>query len=358
MKKALFFLLLALFVVPAVAKASYDPVQRGSTTLKLDPAFRSLLNANGIKLRATGGARLHAGKITFPVSGGLLDPVASRGIVEHEGSLLFISGAKRLPLRGLILKTTQAHSPLAAKFGGGKLKIAAKARLATKRAGFGLRADVTAMTLSAKVATRLAKKLRLRGVFHPGQPLGRAITVVQPATIAILGSGRATFAPDPAFMGKLNELFVSLNPIAPAEIAPGPLYSLPILGGELAPDGTSGSLTLGGSLEFLQLGAGQVFWTEPYADLGNHLASAEVEIRPSPPYPGKQGRVSILGSGATASVTSDPVQRQITVTGQALTLTDATAAAFNEAFGAPQGKPAAFRAGDVAGTLSFTAQGQ
>jgi hypothetical protein len=350
---------LALLVATPAAGATYDPVGGGATTLKLDPSFRTLLAENGVKLAVKGGVRIKGARVNFPISGGQLDPLAARGTVDHPGSLVFVAGKRKLPLRALVLKPAQASSPLSAKFGGGQLKIASSARLSSRRAGFGLRADVHRMELSAKVATRLGKKLRLRGVFHEGQALGSAVTDAQPASVAILPSGRATLVPDPAFLAKLNELFVSLNPVSPAELAPGPQLTFPIAaGGSLAPDASAGILKLGGAVEFLQLGGGQIFWAEPVFDLGTDLGAAEVDFQPSPPYPGKLGPVPILGLGAPAAAASEPTPRRISIGGAPLALTAETGAAFNQAFGKPQGRDDAFHSGEMLGALSFTAQAQ
>ena len=54
----------------------------------------------------------------------------------------------------------------------------------------------------------------------------------------------------------------------PAEHA-GPTYTFPIATeGQIAPHGDSGTLRTAGSLEFLRLGAGQIFWNELWLDLG------------------------------------------------------------------------------------------
>jgi len=351
-------LLVALALVGAVpAEASYDPIAGGATKLTLDKRFAAQLRDHHVKLVAQAPLRIRGRTLIFPVSSGLLDPVAARGTVEHEGTLVFQVGPHKLPLRGLILKTTQANSPLAAKFGGGKLKLASSARLRSARAGFGLRSTVAAMRLSQKVAVRLDKKLHLRGVFEEGEPFGSSVTDAQPATTAILPAGRVSLAPAPGFLAKLRELFVSLNPVAPAELAPGPVLSLPVFGGNLAPDAATGALTTEGALEFLQLGGGQIFWQAPTLDFGLRVAGAEVNIQPSPPYPGKLGPIGILGLGSWAA-TSEPAARRISVADATLTMQPETAAAFNEAFARPQGKQDVFGAGEAVGSVSFTAQGQ
>lgn len=118
--------------------------------------------------------------------------------------------------------------------------------------------------------------------------------------------------------------------------------------------GTEGTLRTGGQVEFLQLGANQVFHNEYWLDLATRSDSAEVDIEPIPAFPGKLGRVGVLDLGQ-ASVTSDPNTRTISVSSGPLTLTAATAQGFNEAFA--EGK-AAFSAGEALGAVSFTAQGQ
>jgi hypothetical protein len=173
--------------------------------------------------------------------------------------------------------------------------------------------------------------------------------------VALLPQGQGTLIPDPAFLAKLKALFVSLNPISPAELQPGPVLKFPIaVGGQIAPDASEGTLRLGGAIELLQLGAGQVFHKEYWLDLGARSTSAEVDIEPTPAFPGKLGRIGVFDLGAGV-VSSDPKSRTISLTGAPLALGAATAQSFNEAFAA--GKPT-FAAGEAFGVLSFAAVGQ
>jgi hypothetical protein len=247
--------LLVLLLTAPSAFARYDPIASGTTTLAFAKPFSALLRANGVKLKATGGASFKAGVATFPVSGGKLEPVAVVGSVEHEGALIFHAGGHSLPLKSLSLKTSQAHSPLTAKFGGGQLKIATGATLTSRRSGFGVAATVSQIRLSAKLAERLDKKLGLRGVFTAGQLFGSSSTEIQPATVEISEAGKASLELAPGFEAKLASLFVAANPIFPAE-HPGP-FTLPISGGQLAPDASAGTLQSAGGLELLQIGGGQ-----------------------------------------------------------------------------------------------------
>lgn len=335
------------------AEAINDPLGSGTTRLVLDKRFARFLKQDGIELGTKAGARRGGGVLLLPVSGGSLDPTIGRGEIENAGSLVFQNGRRRLPLRAVRVKTKR--TPLIAKVGGSQLKVATAARIDSSREGFGTAFTAEGLKLSAKVATRLNKKLRPALPFAPGQPLGKLLSRVQPQTIAILAGGTATISIDPAFLAKLDAHFVSLNPIAPAQRSPGPIFSFPIIaGGRLSPDALAGTLHSAGALEFLQLGSGQVFWTEPWFDLDLHQTLAEADVEPTPTYPGKLGQVPVLDLGA-GSTAADPNARTIALGGAPLSLPAAVAAYFNQAFA--EGKPD-FEPGEPVGSLAFTAQAQ
>ena len=104
------------------------------------------------------------------------------------------------------------------------------------------------MELTAKVATRLNKKLRTGKAFSEGQAIGVVSSKVQPQRVAILEQGQGTITPDPQILAKFKALFVSLNPISPAELQPGPVLKFPIaVGGQIAPDASEGTSESGSS---------------------------------------------------------------------------------------------------------------
>lgn len=343
--------LLSLLVLAPAAHATSDPIAGGPTKLTLDKSFLSLLKQHGVKLSAIKPAALKGKTATFPASGGTLDPTTGQGTIELEGGLKLQAANKHLPIDHLMVKTKR--TPLFAKVGGGQLKLASAAKIAATRQGFDSKFSAQKLELTAKLAVRLNKRLKLKDAFTEGQLLGTLVSKTEPATVTVLPQGRATLAFDSAMLAKLNGLFVAINPISPAE-RPGPFTFPIILNGQIAPDASAGTLHTGGSLEFLQLGGGQIFWHELWLDLGARVDTGEANIQPSPPYAGKTDRIPLLGLGA-ATVSSEPKARTVTVTGAPLTLQAATAATFNEAF--DQGKDT-FHAGELLGTLSFTAQGQ
>ena len=337
----------------APAVADYDPVGGGQTRLAIDRGFRALLAEHEVKLIAVGPAVRRGSAYTLPPSGGQLDPIKAKGVVEQGGELVFQRGARRVPLRKIELKTKSA--PFVAKVGGSQLKVATSSKLSFERRGFGIRISARDLRLTEKFATRLGKKLRLHGVFEQGLLVGSIRSDAQPETLAILDRGRATIALDPSMVAKLNSIFVSINPIFPTELSPGNVFSFPIIrDGVLSPDASIGTLRTGGAIEFLQQGAGQVFLTEFWFDMGARTGFAEVEIQPTPTFKGKLGQLPAAAIAA-GSVSASPGARTIAVAGAPLTLSAQTAAAFNEGFA--EGK-ATFSAGEPFGTLSFTAQTQ
>jgi hypothetical protein len=355
--KILALALLALLSFVPAAQATYNPVSSGATKLTLAKPFLALLKQNGVKLSGTGGATLKAGTATFPVSGGEFDPTSSNGFIEHAGALFFKAGKQKVPLTSLQLKTTQKHAPFSAKFGGGQLKIASTAKLTVIREGFGDKVKVSTLKLSSKVATRLNKKLRLKNVFEAGQPIGTTITKANPQTVAVAESGKASFVFDPATAAKLQSLFVAINPIFAAE-HPGP-FTLPIFTGTISPTATEGTIQTLGSIELIQQGGGQVFLREAWVELTAGAYTVELELTPSPPYGGKQGRVPVgTLSLAGAAVSADPSARTVGVANAGVTMSANLAAAFNDAFAKPQGKTDVFHAGEPLGSISFTAQAQ
>jgi hypothetical protein len=338
------------------ALASYDPAGSGATRLTFDKSFLAAMKRSGVVITATRPAKLVRGSVSFPVSGGKVDPTTGRGSVDHEGAVVFAAGKRRIPVRDLQLKTTQRGSPLSARVGGSQLKLGAARDLAFGRAGFGARATVSGLALSSKLATRLGKKLRLKSVFREGLPLGRSTTVAQPETIAVLGKNAAALTLDPGLEDKLRSLFVAVNPIFPAEHV-GAAFTIPLTGGAISADGSVGTIQTAGALEFIQLGGGQVFWQDAAFQLANHIASAELNVQPSPPYVGKVEGAPFAGLTLPSAPVANPGPRTVTVANAVLTLDASTAATFNEVFAKPQDRDAVFAAGETLGAVSFTAQG-
>jgi hypothetical protein len=344
--------LIVFLCLGSIAQAKNDPLGSGKTKLTLDKSFLSFLAQNDLKLKAKLGAKRQAKTITLPIVGGTMDLAEGEGEIQEEGTIVFEGAKGKLPFREITIKTKK--TPLIAKVGGSQLKVASAKTISSKRQGFGSTFTAQKLSLTAKAATRLNKKLRPKVPFQEGQLLGSLTSTPQPALITIEDQGKATLAFDGAFVSKLDSRFVSLNPIFPAEHL-GATFTFPIAaGGSLAPDGSQGTLRTAGAVEALQLHGAQLFFSEPWLDLGAHQASAEVELLPSPPYPGKIARTAIFDIAASP-VLSDPKTRTISVSGAPLSLNAAGAQELNEAFG--EGKEL-FSVGELVGAVGFGAVGE
>jgi len=345
--------LLFLLCVPSLAQAAYDPLASGTTKLVLDKGFLASLKKVGVTVGAKSSAKRQGSTLVLPVIGGKSDPTIKKAEIEQEGTIVFQAANRKVPLRKIELKAK--HTPLFAKVGGSQFKVATSKSTKVTRAGFGTSFNATGLELTQKVATRLNKKLRTKDFFKEGQLIGKIQSQALPERVTLLPQGQATLTPDPAILAKFKALFVSLNPISPAELSPGPVFHFPIIAGsQIAPDASSGTLRLGGAIEALQLGAGQVFQKEFWLDLAAKDTSSEVDVEPTPAFPGKLGRIGTYAIG-TGAVASDPKSRTISVSNATFTLDAQTAQTFNEAFS--PGK-ATFAPGEVFGTVGFGAVGQ
>ena len=336
-----------------ISEATADPLASGTVQLNLGKRFAGLLAEEGVNIQAKDGTQRRKSGSVFllPVSGGSLDTTAGAVEAEMGGTLTFVRDGRKLPLREIVMKTTR--DPLSAKVGGGQLKLVKAGTVDYARVGFGAEVSARPLRLTEKLATRLGKKLGLRDVFEEGQVLGTLQASVTPWTLGVLPVGQAGLVPDPAFLKKLDDLFVSLNPIAPAERAQGGgFFGLPITGGALSPDGFTGTLRTDGALELLKLGSGKVVWREFWFDGSSVLALADATLDPTPTYPGKVGQVPVLKFGGGSPGRGDEPTRKTTVIGSGLMLTAAGAAQLNQVLA---GGSNTFAEGERFGWVSFTA---
>ena len=171
-------LLATLLLVPS-AGATYDPIGSGTTKLTLDKGFVSQMKKQGVKVIAKAPAKLKAGTITLPVSGGTIDPTISKGEIEAEGTIVFQAGNRKVPLQEH-RNQDQEDPPLrqsrrrAAQARKGQEHSPSPGKASLRTSG---RRD---LALSEKVATRLNKKLRTKDFFHEGQLIGTLKTNTQP----------------------------------------------------------------------------------------------------------------------------------------------------------------------------------
>ena len=326
------------------------PRLRAATKLTLEQSFLALLKQNKVKLSAVAPAKLKGGTVSFPVSGGKFDPTAAKGTVEHEGALVFKAGGGSIPIKALQLKTTSRRTPLSAKVGGSQLKLAEAKSLAVTRRGFGNEVAVTKLTLSAKLATRLAKKLRLREAFKAGLPLRQdRRTAANPETIALLGKEQGRTEPRPLLPGQarlpLRRRQPDLRRPNTPPVPPSPCRS---------PAARSPPTLRWGRCEARRPGippAGR--WPGVLGRSRCSISRPRASAPKSTPSPRRPTAARSGGSGWRPSRLSSPAlanpkARTVSVAGT-LALDAATAAAFKEVFAKPQGKERGVRGGGSGG---------
>jgi len=380
----------ASLALASLASAAANPVAPGSkTTITLNSGFVNKLKKSKVKLTGIKPATVKGKTVGLPIEEGSID-TAGQGELLHEGGLKFKAGKKSTTIKALVLNTTT--SSLSGKLGGKTLKVASVTGLSATRNGFGVNVTIKSLKLTGKAATELNKKLGFNGKpkkkgkrasaskkkappkpFKGNQVLGGSTSETQPKTIGITPTGAVTLNVDLGAAVKLNEVHVSVAPIAPATVIKPlpPSFNFPLTGGTISPDGKAGSVRTGGGLllhqEPIAFPGKETNMTLKnfFIELSTGRATVEVivestvEVPPAsgmfPANLGNLGHPSIATldmSGAT--IKSDPTAHTVTIENGKANLEETTAAVLNGVFGKFESKEP-FKAGDPLGTFSFTA---
>lgn len=341
--------LLALLAFAPFTSAAPDPVASGSATLTLNNGFVKSLRKHGVKIAKIAPAKLKGKKATFAITGGEFDPISGAGTLNLSGGLQLKAGKKKVKVKGLAIVTTKKG--LFAKVGGKKLKLAVLAGWSFTRAGFGVSLNVKKLKLTNAAAKQLNKKL---GFEKGGKPfkgnrlMAKAIAEEQPATVTVLPANGILFDANAELLKKLSNVEVKVETIAPGTFRLPTSFEFPISGGSIAPAATAGVVNSSGGVKMtqkLQKSATEFIETEItlvnfYNDLGAKTVGVEVTAHSnaeSPAGSGKKpldlgalGRSSIAELSLTgATVTSDPVNRKVTVQNGAATLQPVAAEVLN-----------------------------
>jgi hypothetical protein len=236
------------------------------------------------------------------------------------------------------------------------------------REGFGANFKSIKLSLTPKAVQRISNRLGLKGSkrLNPGRVLSNAYGAAQPQTVTILKEGDATLTGDATTLAKFEAKGVKvpqgIAPIAPATSPKPTSLQLPIEGGTLAPDASKGTVETEGGVQILK----DTDTLDPTLRLRNvkldfdaRTASAELEILPTPPFPGAAGTKTLVDLVLPPnSVVANPATRQIAIGGEAR-LQAVAASTLNDVFNqpAPEPPPASnFVVGDPLGTFSMTLQ--
>jgi hypothetical protein len=354
--------------VPA-ASAARDPISGGTTDFHLKKGFLKKLTNLGIGLAGVSTGQTSGNKISLPVTEGMFDPTVAQGHITSPGGFQFVKGSRSVAITGVEVNTV--NNFVRATIAGAHMQLGTFGTPTASREGFGARIKAGQLTLTQKAATRISNKLGLQGSRRINQRvMSNEFSTTVPSTLTILGQGEATLEGSTATFKKFAEKGVDpttgIKAIAPAKNTKVTNFTFPIAGGTLATNYTSGQITTTGGVEILKKGktvSPLMKITNIQLEIAQKTATVELEITPTPPFPGQTGRSSIVELVFPANaIQSNPTTRQITIKGAEAKLQTVAAATLNQVFNQGEEKvpPASseFAAGELFGTFSMTLQAQ
>ena len=217
------------------ASATANPISSGETSVTLRPAVAKVLKKNGVSVAPVKPASVKKGAVSFPVTGGQLDPATAKGQIRHSGGLKFSAGKLSLVARSFTIRT--AAGILSGKVGKATVPLfrvdLKKAKVS--RAGLGVKVRGAVLSLTGASAGALNKTFKVR-LFKPGLVIGTAATTVNFASVklAAQGSTDLTLDPDidtyylqtivttklPAWLAQLAQIRALFDTSAPLGVTP------------------------------------------------------------------------------------------------------------------------------------------
>jgi len=311
----------ALLIAAPSASGAVD-LAGGSTRLALDEDTAAALGSLGVRVRPTGAAEARGTRVTFPISGGAIDPATAAGRIEHRGGLRLAGGGRSITLRDYTVRVGRSIR-LSARVGGARVPVLTlTGRPRVTRDGFATTVSGLTARLTAPAAAALNRTFGVHA-FAEGAVLGRVRVAAQAAEAEWRATGATALAIDAGTLQALTGLGVAPGVIEPATLA-GTTASFPIAGGKTALDLSAGvvrhaggiSLTAGGtvvSLEAFDLRLGAA----PQLFAAVNGATPKVAI----------ADLDLAAASPAAS------GRRVTVGNVAVRLTQGAADALNAAFG-------------------------
>jgi hypothetical protein len=362
-------LLAALLAFVPAASAARDPISGGTIDLHLKKGFIKKLTNLGVGLAGVSTGQTSGNKISVPVSEGMFDPTNAQGHFTSPGGFQLVKGSRSVPITGLEVNTV--HSFVRATIAGAHMQLGTFGTPTVGREGFGARIKAGQLTLTQKAATRISNRLGLQGSKRINQRvMSNEFSTTVPSTLTILGQNEATLEGSTASFKKFAEKGVDLasgiKPIAPAKNSKVTNFTVPIAGGTLATNYTTGTIVTTGGVEILKKGktlSPLMKITNIQVEFAQKTATVEMEVTPNPPFPGVTPRSPIVDLTFPANaIQSNPTTRQVTIKGAEAKLQTAAAATFNQVFnqGDEKAPPASseFAAGELFGTFSMVLQAQ
>lgn len=350
------------------ASAARDPIATGTTDLHMKKGFVRKLGNLGVTVQGVGAGTVSGNKIALQVRGGKLDPTDVQGFLETRGGFKLQLGRRGVPVTQVTVNTVRAA--VYAKIAKARMQLGTLVPPTFAREGFGANFKAVKLSLTEKAVRRISNRLGLRGSkrLNPGRVLSNAYSTAQPETVTLLAQGSATLTGNASTLGKFAAKGVKvpegITAIAPATKPNATSFQFPISGGTLAPDASKGTVETLGGVQVLKK-------AEPFSptmrlvnakvDFAAKAATVELEILPSPPFPGA-GRSSLVDVVLPpGSVVANPAARTIAIQNAEARLQAAAASTLNDVFNQPAPSPppsSNFVVGDPIGTFSITVQAQ
>ena len=329
---------LVALAVAAPAGAATVKLSGGSTTLKLDPGTAKALKGLGVSVTPIAPAKAGAKGVSFPITGGTINPATAAGTITHSGGLQLRAGATKVRLTSFTIGVDRTPT-ISVKAGKARLHAFSLGLGGAKisRAGLATNVSGVAVRLSAKGAGALNAAFGVKA-FKRGLRVGTATVKAAPAQVAFSG-GATSLALDPGTGQALTALGVAAAPAAPATANPDGSLAFPITGGKVDAKTLAGSITHSGGLT-LTKGSTAVTVTD-----------FTIATAPAPAL------TALLGGTRFDLATLDLGAAKTTISGRSVTvgpvvakLTKGAADALNPAFGTT-----AFTEGLVIGTATVAA---
>jgi hypothetical protein len=361
------FVVGAFLVFAASASAARDPIAGGTTDLHMKNGFLKKLGNLGVTVQPVGAGAVSGKKIGLPVRDGMLDPVNVQGFLDTGGGFKLQLGNRGVPVTQLTVNTVK--NAVYAQVAKARMQIGTIVPPTSAREGFGANFKAGKFTLNEKATRRISNRLGLKGSkrLNPGRVLSNLYSAAQPETVTVLAQGSATLTGNAATLEKFAAKGVKvpegITPIAPATKPTATTFALPITGGTLAPDVSKGTVETAGGVQILKDTDSldpTMRLSNVQVDFATKTATVELEILPSPPFPGKAGRTAIVDVVLPSNpVAVNPVTRTISIQNAEARLQASAASTFNDVFNQPAPQPplsSNFVVGDPLGTFSMEVQ--
>ncbi len=307
-----------------LASAASVKVAGGVTNLHLDRGTAGALGDAGLAVAPVGAAKASGLRVSFPITGGAIDPATAAGRVTHSGGLSFSSHGTTVRLTDFTVRTDTRRPLLTAAVGSSRIPLLAidtsKAKVLRRGSG-GIGTWVVRVGVTLRPEAAAALNAAFGTALPGGIRVGRVDLRAQPSQILLTG-GSTTLALDAGTAAALTSLGVAPSVIAPgAATARG--LAFPATGGRLDASTFAGRITHSGGIA-LTAGSTRV-----------ELKDFIINVTGSPNLSAQVGdsttRVPLTVD--LSSARTGISRRTAVVRGAKVALSAASAAALNAAFG-------------------------